>query len=53
MATASSSWNPAAKDKPKKSSAWKQGVNKPKTNWAAKSAVNRPKTQRAKQFKLG
>lgn len=38
---------------PKKSSAWKQGINRPKTNWAAKSAVNRPKTQRAKQFKLG
>lgn len=41
------------KDKPKKSSAWKQGVNKPKTNWTAKSAVNRPKTLRAKPFKLG
>lgn len=38
---------------PKKSSAWKQGLNKPKTNWASKSAVNRPRTQRATQFKIG
>lgn len=53
MATSRPNLKAASLPKPKKSSAWKQGVNKPKTNWASKSAVNRPRTQRAQQFKLG
>jgi hypothetical protein len=52
MATAKPKAQPV-EPAPKKSSAWKQGLNKPKTNWASKSAVNRPRTQRATQFKIG